>query len=68
MHWLNPNNDDHPPANKLVEGRWDLAGICGSVVRECIYIDATFGWRLVDPLESREVRAPDAWRYVHGGA
>jgi hypothetical protein len=64
MRWINPKNDDHPPAYKLVQGRWDLENVSGSVVRECIYIDATLGWRLVDPLRQCEVRAPHAWRYA----
>jgi hypothetical protein len=61
--WINPRNDDAPPKNKVVEGRFDdPCGTLGSVTHDCV-CGPGGSWRLVDPIETREVRTPDAWRY-----
>lgn len=61
--WINPANDDLPPDQKVVEGRWDNPPGCkGSLVREC-YHDRIYGWMLADPRQTSQAPAPDAWRY-----
>ena len=63
MKWIDPKNDDHPPPNKVVEGRWDNPEVDGTLTHQCIYTDRQLGWYLVTPRERLPIKAPDAWRY-----